>query len=76
MDLFTDITGWEKRALASKYLHFHRPDLFFFYDSRAKRALGKVTPSIRQIPSIEAEVADHEYLTLVRRCQWITDDVA
>jgi hypothetical protein len=23
MDLLTDMTGWEKRALASKYLHFH-----------------------------------------------------
>jgi hypothetical protein len=74
MDLFKDITGWENRALASKYLHFHRPDLFFIYDSRAKGALGKATPSPRQIPRIEAEAADHEYLTLVRRCQWIRDD--
>jgi len=75
MDLFTDMTGLEKRALASKYLHFHRPDLFFIYDSRAKGAIGKVTPSIRKIARIEAEQADHEYLTLVRRCQWIRDDI-
>jgi len=76
MDLFTDMTGLEKRALASKYLHFHRPDLFFIYDSRAKRAVGKATPSIRKIARIEANPADHQYLTLVRRCQWIRDDVA
>jgi hypothetical protein len=76
MDLFTEMTGLEKRALASKYLHFHRPDLFFIYDSRAKGAIGKATPSIRKIARIQAKEADHEYLTLVRRCQWIRDDVA
>ena len=34
------ITGLDKRSLASKYLHFHRPELFFIYDSRVARALG------------------------------------
>lgn len=76
MDLFTKITDLEKRSLASKYLHFHRPDLFFIYDSRAKGAIGKVTPSIRTIARIQAKQADPEYLTFVRRCQWIRDDVA
>lgn len=76
MDLFTKITDLEKRSLASKYLHFHRPDLFFIYDSRAKGAIGKATPSIRTIARIQAKQADPEYLTFVRRCQWIRDDVA
>lgn len=34
-DLFYELTGLNKRSLASKYLHFHCPDLFFIYDSRA-----------------------------------------
>lgn len=76
MDLFTKMTDLEKRSLTSKYLHFHRPDLFFIYDSRAKGAIGKATPSIRKIARIQAKQADHEYLTFVRRCQWIRDDVA
>lgn len=76
MDLFTKMTDLEKRSLASKYLHFHRPDLFFIYDSRAKGAISKATPSIRKIARIQAKQADHEYLTFVRRCQWIRDDVA
>lgn|SRR5574337_79667 len=76
MDLFTKITDLEKRSLASKYLHFHRPDLFFIYDSRAKGAIGKVTPSIRKIASIQVPQADQEYLTFVRRCQWFRDHVA
>lgn len=76
MDLFSGMTGLDKRSLASKYLHFHRPDLFFLYDTRAKAALAKVTPSIRMIPRILADEADAEYLTLSRRCQWVRDDVS
>ena len=76
MDLFSGMTGLDKRSLASKYLHFHRPDLFFLYDTRAKSALAKVTPAIRRIPRITAEEADAEYLLLSRRCQWVRDDVS
>lgn len=76
-NLFFEITGLKKRALASKYLHFHRPDLFFIYDSRAKSAVTKITPFIRKIPEIQVKQhdADNEYLMFVRRCQWIRDDV-
>src|SRR4030042_2454943 len=49
MDLFSDMTGLDKRSLASKYLHFHRPDMFFLYDTRAKTGLAEVSPSIRRI---------------------------
>ena len=52
MDLFSDMTGLAKRSLASKYLHFHRPDMFFLYDTRAKAALADVTPSIMKVPRI------------------------
>jgi hypothetical protein len=38
----SDLTGLEKRALASKYLHFHLPRLFFIFDSRAERMIRKV----------------------------------
>jgi hypothetical protein len=75
MDVFSSLTGLEKRSLASKYLHFHRPDLFFIYDSRAKEGIAKVSPSIRQIARINAPENDWEYLTFVRRCQWLRDEV-
>lgn len=39
MDAFTEVTGLEKRSLASKYLHFHCPEKIFIYDSRAKAAI-------------------------------------
>jgi hypothetical protein len=38
-DLFGRITGQDKRSLASKYLHFHLPNLFFIYDSRAAKGV-------------------------------------
>lgn len=38
-DLFNILTGLDKRSLSSKYLHFHKPLLFFIYDSRAVNGL-------------------------------------
>jgi hypothetical protein len=76
LDLFSEISGLEKRSLASKYLHFHRRNLFFIYDSRAKGAIIRITPSIKKIREIQCEERDPEYLAFVRRCQWLRDDVA
>ena len=36
---FRDITRQDKRSLASKYLHFHCPNVFFIYASRADKAI-------------------------------------
>ena len=41
VDLFQSITKLENRSLASKYLHFHYPNLFYLYDSRAAKSLSK-----------------------------------
>ena len=38
---FKELTGKEKRSLASKYLHFHVP-IFPIYDSRAKNSINKI----------------------------------
>lgn len=53
MDLFTVISGLEKRSLASKYLHFHFPNRFYLYDSRAQRGIRARTASIgRKLPPL------------------------
>ena len=39
MDLFAELTQREKRSLASKYLHFHLPELFIIYDSRVAEVI-------------------------------------
>lgn len=44
MDVFADLPAEQARALASKYLHFHFPELFFIHDGRvaaAAYALGQ-----------------------------------
>jgi len=38
---FKELTGKEKRSLASKYLHFHVP-IFPIYDSRANNSIRKI----------------------------------
>ena len=49
-DVLEEISGLEKRSLASKYLHFHCPKMFFIYDSRAKarikQLVGKNQPRL------------------------------
>ena len=53
-EAFYKLTTLDKRSLASKYLHFHYPHLFFIYDTRAHEALrllassraGKRTPDL------------------------------
>lgn len=42
VDLFESITKLNKRSLASKYLHFHYPQLFYIYDSRAVDSLRQL----------------------------------
>ena len=47
MKLFKKISGMDKRSLASKYLHFHLPNLFYIYDSRAVKGLRLILPRHR-----------------------------
>jgi hypothetical protein len=64
-NLFQQITGLEKRSLASKYLHFHFPQLFYIYDSRAVSALAKVTDRVKMLAPVEY---DDAYATYFFRC--------
>lgn len=61
--LFHGLTNKSKRSLASKYLHFHQPDLFFIYDSRAVQGIRDL-----RIPRRTIDVppsADREYARFV-----------
>lgn len=57
--VFTRVSGIEKRSLASKYLHFHCPHLFFLYDSRAVASSRSLLP--RLSVNIPTQNADKEY---------------
>jgi len=68
------ITGMEKRSLVSKYLHFHRPNLFFIYDSRAITSLRKLTKPVRAKLSKKHNI-DIEYAKFCQRCINLRDEI-
>ena len=53
--ILKSITDLEKRSLSSKYLHFHLPELFFIYDSRANNALRNF---VNKVPKELKHIAD------------------
>ncbi|MDO8795211.1 MAG: hypothetical protein Q7J25_11385 [Vicinamibacterales bacterium] len=56
--LFETLTHKSKRSLASKYLHFHCPDLFFIYDSRAALSIRRLAVAPL---NVDAPNADEQY---------------
>lgn len=65
VDVFEAVTGRAHRSLASKYLHFHRPELFFIYDSRAREALEVAEPASGKARATRG--AERQYAAFVRR---------
>lgn len=64
------ITDQDKRSFSSKYLHFHLPDLFFIYDSRAESAIRRFVSRVpkelqKQIPQ---KRVDKHYANFVYKC--------
>lgn len=68
MDLFSQISGLDKRSLASKYLHFHFPQLFFIFDSRACVGIQKFSKVTGRAKRARNSNADNEYRKLVEKC--------
>lgn len=65
--LFSDISGLEKRSLASKYLHFHVPNLFYIYDTRAVEALRELSSVVGRAGRAGTP-ADNEYRKFAAKC--------
>lgn len=66
-----DLTAKRKRSLASKYLHFHLPALFFIYDSRAAASMDSLEKS-----SVDARAdCDPRYASFVARAMRLRERV-
>jgi hypothetical protein len=65
--LFSEISGLEKRSLASKYLHFHLPRLFYIYDTRAVEAMRFLAPVVGRARGSN-ESCDNEYRKFAEKC--------
>jgi hypothetical protein len=68
-------TGLEKRSLASKYLHFHFPNLYFIYDSRAKKAIGKILTRSETPKTLIKKEHDTEYKKFVEKCLYLRSKI-
>lgn len=68
--LLFEITELDKRSLSSKYLHFHLPNLFFIYDSRAVTAMRQFVKRLpKNLRALENKATvDGEYSTFVYKC--------
>lgn len=65
--LFKAISGLDKRSLASKYLHFHVPHLFYIYDSRAVEAISRIRGLVGRSGGAALK-ADSEYEKFAGKC--------
>jgi len=68
--LIRDLTNQNKRSFSSKYLHFHIPNLYFIYDTRAVKAIRilktKVDKKFKK--EINSKGVDREYATFFYKC--------
>lgn len=62
-EIFKNSTKLHKRSLASKYLHFHCPNAFFIYDSRARSAIYSLVSKV----DVGEYKGDNEYIEFYLR---------
>ncbi len=75
--LLFDITELEKRSFSSKYLHFHLPELFFIYDTRAVSAMRlfvKKLPKELQVLA-DRDNTDKEYTNFFYKCFFLRQTI-
>lgn len=69
-ELIKEITEQNKRSFSSKYLHFHLPNLFFIYDTRAVKAIRLLKTKLprKHKTELDANGIDKEYATFFYKC--------
>lgn len=72
-DLFESITDMSKRSLASKYLHFHCPNLFYIYDSVSETEINRIIKRKENIPYTDA---DYRYAMYFGKSLYIQEIIA
>lgn len=64
-----NLTGHNKRSFVSKYLHFHLPNIFFLYDSRAVNGIKHFpAPAVKLARTIKKKGIDPPYSRFFCRC--------
>lgn len=65
--IFKDLTQMEKRSLASKYLHFHKPESMFIYDSVTKNNITSIVRKNTKDKNVGFNDHDPEYVDFCER---------
>lgn len=76
--LFYKITGEGKRSLASKYLHFHLPNIYYIYDSRVAKSLGNLSNEMNMEKLEYPEYLDDYdkvYSNFFYKCKAVADKI-
>lgn len=75
--LLFDITELGKRSFSSKYLHFHLPELFFIYDTRAVSAMRRFVNRLpKELKSLaDQENVDKEYSNFFYKCYLLRQNI-
>lgn len=67
--IYEKLIDKKKRSFCSKYLHFHCPNAFFIYDSRAYEALAKMQVKLPKTTfDFRSGLVDEEYARFSFRC--------
>jgi len=73
-ELFQQISGNQKRSLASKYLHFHFPRAVYIFDERVSRGIREVSPPLR-LRELPFREFDDTYARFFLRCQQLHEEL-
>jgi hypothetical protein len=70
VDQLSTIASSNKRSLASKYLHFHFPNRFYMYDTRAVASLRELMRGVKLPKQKHPKKADRDYAIFYHRCDF------
>lgn len=73
-ELLEKCTDLKKRSLASKYLHFHCPNLFYIYDSYSERCLNSIVKAKTKWKC--PDDADHSYALYCEKSLFVQSMIA
>ncbi|MDQ1140102.1 hypothetical protein [Pedobacter agri] len=71
--LINELTDLNKRSLSSKYLHFHFPEVFFIYDSRAVAAIRSLVKKVPKefMDDHDKLLVDSDYASFANKCRFL-----
>lgn len=74
MNCVREITDYGNRSFCSKYLHFHLPNHFYIYDSRAKKALNEILKRLDKVTVnkyVTSKEIDYDYASFFNKMRYI-----